>query len=74
MTDLWYGIYDPDKKKPPALKAQEAVAAYVERYGHAPSQMLVGEGPPFEAPLGVTVVTVDFIPENTFYLGMDEHD
>lgn len=72
---MFLGWHDADKKYPTANKVADACARYEEKFGAEPEIVLCH--PSHEAELDgcyIFVRTVNYIPVNTFYVGVEEPD
>lgn len=72
---MYLAWYDPDRKRALHLKLADACAAYAEKFGHAPSLVLLCQGDLEEIKQeqltpGVELKAVPFLSRNTFYVGL----
>ena len=65
---LWF---DPDKRRPPQEKLDQAAARYTERFGHRPNTCHVNPAQPFEHP-ALRVVPDPAVQPNYFWVGEDQ--
>lgn len=72
---MYLAWYDPDRKRALHLKLADACAAYTEKFGHAPSLVLLCQGDLDEIKQekvtpGIELKAVPFLSRNTFYVGL----
>lgn len=68
---MYLGWFDDSRKKSAALKIEEAIAAYVDRYKTRPNVVLVNEADMCEV-RGVLVRRESYIRRNNFWVGFEE--
>lgn len=72
---MFLGWYDPDKKKPTAVKLGDAIERHERKWGRRPTVALVNPEQASEittAPLGVEIRPERHIAPNTFFVGEDD--
>jgi hypothetical protein len=76
---MYLGWFDDNPKKAAALKIQEAIYAYTERFKSQPNVVLVNEadvspelGGPGAGLKGVVVRSASFIRRNNFWVGKED--
>lgn len=67
---MYLGWFDDDRKKPPAKKIEEAIAAYVDRFKTCPNVVLVNAADLVEV-RGVVVRAEGYIRRNNFWVGWE---
>jgi hypothetical protein len=68
---MYLGWYDPDRKKTPQRKLEEAADRYREKWGREPLIALVNAADAVDVP-GLQVRVVGHVAPNTFFVGEDE--
>lgn len=68
---MYLGWFDDNPKKASALKIQEAIFAYTERFKTQPNVVLVNEADCAEVK-GIAVRSTDFIRRNNFWVGWED--
>lgn len=68
---MYYGWFDDNPKLSAELKIQDAVAAYMRRFGKRPNIVLVNEADIAEI-TGMTVRPEHFIRRNNFWVGYED--
>jgi hypothetical protein len=68
---MYYGWFDDNPKKTAAFKIEEAIEAYVRRFGKRPNLVLVNEFDVADVK-GVAVRPESFIRRNNFWVGWEE--
>ncbi len=73
---MYLGWYDPDKKKAPVRKLEDAVARYERKWGRSPSVALMNAGDvarlPDETTVDVEVRVAPHVAPNTVFVGDDD--
>ena len=69
--DMYLGWFDDNPKKAATDKAWEAIAAYRERFGSAPTVILVNEADKDIEIGGIVVRTETYIRRNNFWVGFE---
>lgn len=67
---MYLGWFDDNPKKSASLKIEEAIAAYVERFGTRPNVVLVNEDDRVDR-AGVLVRSEGYIRRNNFWVGWE---
>ncbi len=68
---MYLGWFDDNPKKTTALKIQEAIFAYTERFKTQPNVVLVNEADCAEVN-GIAVRSAVFIRRNNFWVGWED--
>ena len=68
---MYLGWFDDNPKKAPALKIEEAIHAYVDRFKTRPNVVLVNEADRAEIK-GVLVRSEGYIRRNNFWVGWED--
>ena len=70
---MFLGWHDPDKKYPTILKVTQAIHRYQAKFEADPETVLCNPAHETElADLSYVVRTVNYIPRDTFYIGIEE--
>lgn len=68
---MYLGWFDDNTKKDATTKAQEAIAAYRERFGSLPNVLLVNEADRDIQLGGITIRVETYIRRNNFWAGYE---
>lgn len=71
---MFFGWYDPDKRKKAIVKLEEAVERYVEKFGEQPMLCLTSfaDAEELDGKTQLPVRGVTFIGRHTYYVGVDD--
>ena len=69
---MYYGWFDDSPKTPTELKIQDAIEAYVRRFGKRPNTVLVNEADVIEMQ-GLKIRPESFIRRNNFWVGWESN-
>lgn len=73
---MFLGWYDPDKARPTRSKVEDAIIRYRDKFGGEPDTLLCSPDDALDLPAegvgGVYARARDFIPRNTFYVGVED--
>jgi hypothetical protein len=68
MYMMWF---DDNAKKSPALKIEEAVAAYVRHFKRSPNIVLVNEAD-VESVNGIRIRSASYVRQHNFWVGWED--
>lgn len=71
--DMFLGWFDDNAKKTTAEKVNEAIAAYVVRFGTRPNIVLVNEADRVVEVQGMKVRSESYIRRNNFWVGWEAY-
>ena len=69
---MYYGWFDDSPKTPTELKIQDAIEAYIRRFGKRPNTVLVNEADVIEMQ-GLKIRPESFIRRNNFWVGWESN-